>query len=295
VHTSPKTVSIVRPLTHDEIENLSSSASAKVDENTLFQQQVKPCYDKIKEIKTKETWLLLSLKQNIENTAGMTAALTHLDLAEGSLNLAVQELEIDTASRTVLGIKNEDALNEARKSLYKCVGYLEEVVTDYVDAPYSHYEEKLAEITSLDAHSRYRLIEKLEKTIDFLLNAYGYDSKWKWPLVELEGRFAVVAKNILDLKKAAANTDPRSPHYEPTLYHLRNTKKLLHRAAERYRERYEKSTKHFDDFQKGINFLASLYRLHTILGERNEAEIIKKKKLSWASKLETDKKLSVPA
>ncbi|MDR0448741.1 MAG: HD domain-containing protein [Treponema sp.] len=280
VHTSPETIFIARPLSHEEI-----TESESIDADTLFQQQVKPCYDKIREIKTQIKRHLVMLKKYPKEAAGL-----HLDLAEERLNLAIQKLEIDTISRTILEASNEDALDYGRKSLYRCVAYLEAVVTDIVDAPFSHYEEKLAEITYLDAVSRYRLIEKLGKTIEFLLNAYGDNSKWKWPLVELEGRFAVVAKNILDLKKAAVNTDPSSPHYEHTKYHLVMTKELLHRAAERYRERYEMSTKHFADFQKGINFLSSLYRLHTTLGEENEAELVKKKNQAWTSKLETDQK-----
>jgi hypothetical protein len=100
--------------------------------------------------------------------------------------------------------------------------------------------------------------------------------------------FAATAKNIIDLKNAVANTDPRSPAYEPTMYHLILIKKLLMQAADRYREKYELSTNRIDDFKMGIHFLNALRRLHVLLGEPNDAETVKKKFDIWKSKLETD-------
>jgi hypothetical protein len=85
-----------------------------------------------------------------------------------------------------------------------------------------------------------------------------------------------------------ANTDPRSPDYEPTVYSLRLVKKLLMQAADRYREKYELSTNRTDDFKMGINFLSALRRLHILLGDRDDGETVKKKLDIWTSKLETD-------
>jgi hypothetical protein len=74
------------------------------------------------------------------------------------------------------------------------------------------------------------------------------------------------------------------------MYHLRLIKKLLMQAADRYREKYELSTNRIDDFKMGINFLNALRRIHALLGERPEAETLKKKAEIWSSKLETDHK-----
>jgi hypothetical protein len=187
-----------------------------------------------------------------------------------------------------LKVKNEDALNEGRKSLYKSVIYLEETVSNYVDAPYSDYEDKVAEIESFSTSSRYLLVRKMGLAIELLENAYGDNTKWRWSFVELEGRYAAVAKNIIDLRNAVANTDPRSPDYEPALYHLRLVKKLLMQAADRYREKYELSTSRMADFKMGISFLGALRRLHAVLGDREDAEAVKKKYEIWTIKLEND-------
>jgi hypothetical protein len=232
-----------------------------------------------------EQTALAAIKQNPEG-----AALSRLELTDKMLNLTSQYIVLNNISQSVLKVKNEDAINDGRKSVYKSVGYLEEIVSGWVDVPFSDYEDKLTAIASLDAERRYRLVRKMGLAIQLLENAYGDNNKWKWSFVELDGRFAAVAKNILNLKTAVANRDPRSPDYEPTVYHLRLIKKLLVQAADRYREKYELSTNRIDDFKTGIQFLDALRRIHTLMGEQGEAETLKKKSERWAAKLEADDK-----
>jgi hypothetical protein len=231
----------------------------------------------------KETLPLL----RVENEA---SAMIRINLAEDMLNLASNYIIMSGVSEAVLDIRNEEALNDSRKSLYKCIIYLEGALGNVVDAPFSDYEDKLARIASLDAAGRYLLVRKLGLAIRLLKNAYGDNSKWKWSFVELEGRFAVVTKNILDLRKAAANTDPRSPEYEPTVYLIRLIKKLLSQAADRYRERYELSTRNIEDLKMGILLLSALRRMQSLLGNRRDVEVTKKKMDVWESKLFADSK-----
>lgn len=218
------------------------------------------------------------------------ASFKRLMLADEMLNLASNYLVMSGMSNAMLGVKNEDILNEARKALYKSLIYLEEIVSNLIDVPYSDYEEKLEAIDSFDAQRRYALVRKLGLAIRLVEDAYGDNTKWKWAFVELEARFATVAKNLFDLKNAVANLDPRAADYETTVYHLRTLKKLLMQAADRYREKYELSTNRMDDFKLAIAYLAALRRIHVLLGERDEAEMVKKKADIWATKLEADQK-----
>ncbi|MDR2257999.1 MAG: hypothetical protein LBE14_02490 [Treponema sp.] len=245
-------------------------------------ERIKPYKETVDAVLKREQSLLTVIKQD------PAAAFRRLTLADEMLNLTSNYIIINGISQSVLKVKNEDSLNDGRKSLYKSIIYLEEVVGNQVDAPFSDYEEKLAEIESVDAARRYLLVRKMGLAIELLENAYGDNTKWKWSFVELEGRFAAAAKNIIDLRNAVANTDPRSPSYEPTMYHLRLIKKLLMQAADRYREKYELSTNRIDDFKQGITFLSALRRLHIILGDRDEAEMVKKKFDIWSAKLESD-------
>jgi len=258
---------------------------AKITNEDRFQY-----LDKIKPYKS-SIQLLLKREETVRQIIKREdrgSAFKRLTLADEMILLASYYLIIDGVSQSMLKVRNEEALNDGRKSLYKAVIYLEEVASPLVDAPFSEYEEKLAEIAPLDAYRRYLLTRKMGLAIQLLENAYGDNTKWKWAFVELEGRYAAVAKNILDLKKAVVNTDPRSPDYEPTVLHLNLIKKLLIQAADRYREKYELSTNRIDDFKMGIHFLNSLRRIHSIFSERDNAETIKKKSDIWSAKLEMD-------
>ena len=230
-----------------------------------------------------EASLLLQIKKNPPD-----AALKKLALVDEMLNLVSSYIAVNGVSMAVLKIKNEEALNDGRKAMYKAVIYLEDIVSNFIDTAFSEYDEKLAEIESFDQNQRYLLVRKMGLTIDMLQFAYGDNSKWRWTFVDIEGRFATVTKNILDLRNALANSSSNSPFYESTVYHLRLAKELLTRAASRYRDKYELSTQQVLDFKMGIQFLSALKRLHIVLAESDEAEDIKKKLAIWSTKLDSD-------
>jgi hypothetical protein len=226
---------------------------------------------------------LVAIRNNVPD-----AAFKRLDLVESMLNLASNYIVIDGVVQSVLKVKNEESLNEARKALYKSIIYLEEIVSNYIDAPYSDYEEQLSQISTVTPAERYRLVRKMGLAIDLLKNAYGDNTKWKWTFVDIEGRYATVAKNIINLKDILVNSDFASEHYEPTVRHLTLIKKLLSQAADRYREKYELSTNRIDDFKLGIIYLAALRRIYILTGDQGEAVTTKKKLDIWKVKLATD-------
>jgi len=237
----------------------------------------------VKALLKSESDLLTHVKKNPPDKS-----LKKLVLVDEMLNLTSGYMAINGISMAVLKVKNEEALNDARKALYKAVIYLEEIVSNYIDSVFSEYEEKLQAIDSFNQDQRYNLIRKMGLAIDMLQNAYGDNSKWRWTFVEIEGRFATVAKNILDLRNIVASSRPDSEYYESSIYHVRLVKELLTRAASRYRDKYELSTQQMLDFKTGISFLSALKRIHTLLGEPEEADAVKKKLTIWSAKLETD-------
>lgn len=218
------------------------------------------------------------------------AGYQRLAIADDNLNLVASYLLMSSLSLAFLGVKNEAYLNEARKSLYKTIISLEEIVSPEVDAPFSEYEERLASVDAFSDESRLTLLRKIGFSMDSIEEGYGENSKWKWSFVELEGRFAAVAKNLLNLRTLIAGMDPRSEGYSARLSHLSLAKELLQQAADRYREKYELSTLRIDDIKAGINFLAALRRLHVVLGEVEQAEVVKKKAEIWRLKMENDLK-----
>jgi len=260
-------------------------AKANDQDRQMYYEKAKMYAAMTRSLLDTEKKILVEAKKNTPRSS-----LQKLTLADEMLNLASYYIALNGISQAVLKNKNEESLNDARKSLYKAVIYLEEVVSSLIDAPFSEYEEKLDAIESFDPNQRYRLICKMGLAIDLMQLAYGDNSKWRWTFVEIEGRFAAVAKNIVNLKNVYSYMTPESEYYDSAFYHVRLIKKLLAGAADRYREKYELSTGQIHDFKTGINFLAALRRMHIVLGENEDSQDIKKKLSIWSQKLDADLK-----
>lgn len=230
-----------------------------------------------------------SLKKVVNAEMG-PAPYKRIAMADERLNLAAYLLLQNELSLTLLGVKNEAFLNDARKSCYQAVIYLEEVVSSYVDAAFTDYSDLLEDIEGFEDEKRYALVRKLGFAIQSVEDAFGANSKWRWSFVELEGRFAAVAKNLMDFKSFVAGDDPQIDGFYARRGHLELVIELLTRSADRYREKYELSTLRLDDFKKAIEFLSALRRIHILLGESDKADQIKKKAEIWKSKMETDEK-----
>jgi hypothetical protein len=216
------------------------------------------------------------------------AAAQKFALANQMTDLTSYYVALTQISMVMLETRNEDALNNARKYYIKGIAYLEDIVSPYLDVPPSDYQDKLDLITDIASKDRFLLLQKMGIALDLIQAAFGENSKWRWTFVQLEGRHAIVAKNLFDMKNAMSILDMTSPHYEWATYHIRLVKKLLPKLADRYREKYELSGSQVDDFKRGIDFLNAMRRIHILLGESADAELIKKKSDIWASKLEAD-------
>lgn len=258
------------------------------EEQELYNGRLEKYQGEIDRLVSREETILLLAKQD-----DVTAAYKYLVLAEDMLCLATMHLAKHKLSLAIIKSKNEVSLNDARKALYKSIIYLENIVTDFIDAPFSDYKDKVAGIANISMKERYYLIRKLGLAIDMVIDAYGDNTKWRWSFVELQGRFATIAKNIVDLKDATENgLNPYSPDYETTVFHLRLTKKLLQKSADQHREKYELATGGgtSEDFKRAIMYLNALRRLHLILNEHGNAEEVKRKISIWQEKLDKDAK-----
>ena len=214
-----------------------------------------------------------------------------LILAEEMIYVATLYIQINGSSLKILHVKNNDALNDARKILYKAIIYLEEIVTNSINIAYSELADKMEAIQNTPVQKRYQLMQKLGLAIQMVIDGFGDNSKWKWSFVELQGRFAVVAKNLIDMKTAVKDYfDPNSPNYDATVLYIRLVRKLIDDTAIAYRDRYELSTRRIDDINAGINFLLASRRIAVALGSSDDAEEIKKKAVTWKKLMEADQK-----
>lgn len=250
-----------------------------------YSERIKEYKQVIAESKERENTALSEMKKEPSG-----AELVKLSLAEEVLNRISYYNLLNVLSVSLLGVKNEGFLNDARKECYKGIIYLEEVVSNYIDVPFSEYENKLEVITDFSDEARYALIRKLGFSIESVKEGFGENSKWKWSFVELEGRYATVIKNLLNLKTLVAGMDPRIEGYETRLAHIELMKSTLHQAADRYREKYELSTLRMDDFKLAIAYLSALRRILILIGQSNDVEMIRKKIDVWKGKMESDLK-----
>ena len=92
--------------------------------------------------------------------------------------------------------------------------------------------------------------------------------------------------------RLAAKTyfDPSSDDYETTVLYIRLITKLLDQSAAGYRDKYELSTRRIDDMRNGIKFLLARNKLCLALGDKTNAEEIKKKAVVWKDKMNADQK-----
>lgn len=258
---------------------------ANTQENTeVYKEKMRYYQDEIDEILKQEKAIHVLAVSDPEGSAYKKFMFVDDLIYAVSLYLAKYQI---TAS--YLSGKNETLLNETRKAVYKVIIALEDLVSDFIDVPFSEYENKVRKIEHVPQKHRYYLIRKLGLIIDLVIRAYGDNTKWKWSFVEIQGRFASVAKNILDLKDSTAvGFDPHSPDYESTMFHLKMAKKLLLQAADKYRARYEMATSSIEDFRLAIQYLSAARRIHLLLNERNDAEEVKRQIDIWTDKMEKD-------
>lgn len=254
-----------------------------------FNESIRPIKEQINGLIKKdkdESFALRNQKEGVE--------LKKIALAEQMIYLATVQMSINNISVEMLEVKNNDILNDARKSLYKAIIYLEDVVSNTVDCSYSDIESKILPIKEVSITRRLDIIRKLGLALDLLVDAFGENSKWKESFVEMRGRHAVVAKNLVDMKQAVKDYfDHNSPVYEDTILYVRLIRELLSKCANDYRDRYELASKRVDDMRMAVNLLIALRRIAMVMNDSEESENIRKKALAWKTKMESDEKKGI--
>ncbi|MFX0145889.1 MAG: hypothetical protein ACFE9C_17620, partial [Candidatus Hodarchaeota archaeon] len=191
----------------------------------------------------------------------------------------------------LLGYKNESYLDMGRKSMYKALILMEGVVSNAIDIPLNENYELLSTLEDFSDNDRLKLIRKIGYTISLLKDRYGEKSKWKWSFVEIEGRYAVVAKNFFNFRRYQKKNDPNIEGFDDRYDYLLLVKDLLTMSSNRYREKYELTNHSPEDMKKAIDFLRALKRIHILFKENNDVQSVTKRIELWSQKLEADIKL----
>ena len=213
-----------------------------------------------------------------------------LRIAEKYMDQVSNFLAINRVAMEIMNIKNEDALNEARKLIYKILIVIEELTTKDIDPKLTEIMEAQKLFPLFSDVERFNFIQRLFFLVDQLEEAYGINSKWKMSFVEIKGRGVSCARNLLDYNALRTKNDPRLEGYSERMKLRNMVEDGLILAAKSYREKYEVSGHVRDDMKKALEFLKALGRLYILENKRMEFEKIKKTIQLWNRKLISDLK-----
>jgi hypothetical protein len=240
----------------------------------IFKQQVEQHKNIIQQI-DKE---ILSLKDSLADEETNKYEV-FLKVVDKELTIASYYIVMNSLSVQLLGLKNDTYLNEARKSTLRAVLYGERIASDVKSGPFKDYEENLISIQYINPKDRWSMIRKYGFTIDSIKEAYGKKSRFADFIVELEARFYVIAKNLIDFRRWNI-FDPTTPYYHEMRKIIDITAAGLNETAEKYRYFYEQS-RIKEDFQRAYGQLGALARLYSYSSQNDKYEDVKTKMKVW--------------
>jgi len=192
-------------------------------------------------------------------------------IANQNLKIINLLCEMSESSIALMGIKNETYLNKARKKIYEVLIKIEEIISHQIDIPLTENEEALLSVEKINPKRKLLFLDKIKQSIRTVIDGFGENSKWKWSFVEMEGRYAIITKNIINYKECQANNDPRKPFYSELNRLIERAKDELQYASKRYREKYELTTRETEDIKKSILLLRALRRIHIMFSNPEAA------------------------
>ncbi|HOJ63627.1 MAG TPA: hypothetical protein PLE45_04330 [Spirochaetota bacterium] len=246
-----------------------------------FQEKINFYKTKIEDLNSQYKNLSIEMMKNKEKEPLLRIKAANLIMNQITIYCAMSDLSV-----FLLGVKNTAYLEKARQLLYEVIINLEKTVTNYVDVPFTDYSDKLEKISDYSDAEKLNIIKKIGYCIDLVKEEFGENTKWKWSFVEIEARFAVIAKNLFDMRKFQKLDDPREEGFQDRRAHLSVIQRLLRNASNGYREKFELSTKDIEDLKKAIDFQKALLRINMVLGDNEKIETCKKQIEVWNTLLE---------
>lgn len=187
----------------------------------------------------------------------------------------------------------ESTITDARVALSSGLTHLEDtfglVVNDSLSSNSEIHEYLGSKITD---EYKYKMIVYLCYTSKYVKYLFGENTKWKWNLVEIDKRIAIIAKNMIDYKTYIKNTNPSINGYRERVKTMMLVRKLISKSIDAYRIKYEVTDKKDEDMLLSINMVDALRAIASYLGEVKNAEDLKKTYDSLKRTLEANQKKS---
>jgi hypothetical protein len=234
-------------------------------------------------IKTVENNILLVTGQLKKGE--ITPGAGQLRLCQESLFGVSCFLGINRLSLDLVGTKSIDSINSARRMLYNALLALEKVLPSQLDITAKDNQIPEENNLGLNVQERYHLVQKFALAIQMTIDAYE-DKQIQVTFLDMEGRFAKVALNILDMRAAIKSYMAMDEDYNVLCHFFPLQKRLLFHSAANYRARYEQAAgtdTETDDLNLGIRYLEAVVHLANLIRDP-EAPEYKKKLDLWEGK-----------
>ncbi|MBN2079458.1 MAG: hypothetical protein JW838_10865 [Spirochaetes bacterium] len=239
-------------------------------EKAAYNDEIKDIKRDVEQIRKTVNDVVAKKKKNpsIANYYNFEVAALRMDSIE-------RLMKMNDLSVEMLGIRNSNFLENARREFYRVLQDLEEVVGDQIDRSLRENDEHLATVNRFNPSHILGVVQRMNRILNTMKNGFGQDSKWKWSFVELQARIAVIIKNITSFSDIQRLRDPRSPFFYERRDLMQLCKESLTEAARQYRTKYEMAGKARDDLKKSVDYLAVLRKIHILFGENTEAAKLK--------------------
>ncbi|HNV44441.1 MAG: hypothetical protein KBG82_09215 [Spirochaetes bacterium] len=209
-------------------------------------------------------------------------------ICEKLLDVVELNLQIHDKHMSIIGLKHEASLDEARKKIAEIFIRLESITSSVIDLELSEIVKKQKLFPLYKDAQRLELVQRYFYLIERIEKGYGENSKWISSFVDIRGRGANIAKNLLDYIGLRSKNDPSEEGFNERRRLREIVEQSLIQSAKEYRERYEISGHNKEDMKKALDFLRALARMYIAENKREQLERMKKTIFIWNEKFKKD-------
>jgi len=260
---------------------MAVDASTKKEFNAKIAEQKKILSELDKDI--------AALKKSMAQNEKLTPFF-HIGIASKILKQIDVYIDMNFMSERMMGIKNSNNLDTAKRMLNNLFLEMEKVITMDLDTSLTHNKDKLDQIKPFNPRMKLNFYKYVEKSIRRLIAGYGENTKWKWSFPELWGKLAIIGKNIIDFREIQAKRDPREEFFYDRQELLNIVKEALFSASNQYRDKFEISTKSSNDLVLAMKLLQDLRKIATMTGDTELGKKCKSGVDSYKSRIAAEEK-----
>ncbi len=249
----------------------------------VYERLLKPYTEILNDYKKQSDELLLDRSKNSPHYIAKTFHLADIQLKSIFLLLADNHL-----SQRFLATRNARALHEARHICYQCLLYYEDILGNELNPPFTDLKDMQQMLSCFEDNERYRIALRIGFTINVLKANVADSAKMRWYFIDFDARYAIIARNLLDVVKLSAGFSPGEKYYRERIQHSHLIQKVFRKVSMALRKKYETTSREIIDFRRAIDTLNALQSFYRLGGMVEEEQSLQREVNIWKSKLTKD-------